>query len=53
MGNKTHGEENKIIMHVKCNIWQPSFTLITEIKIIEKGNKNGYNESKKKFPKNK
>lgn len=45
MENRTHGKQKKIIMHDKCNIWQPSFTLITKIKIIRKGTETDY-ESK-------
>jgi hypothetical protein len=43
------GKQNKIIMHDKCNIWQPSFTPITKIKTIEKGTKTDIMKTKKSF----
>jgi hypothetical protein len=51
MENKTHEEQNKIITHYKCNIWQSSFTPITKIKTIEKGTEMDIVKAKESFKK--
>lgn len=50
-GKQNTGEQNKIRMHDKCNIWQPSFTPITKIKTIEKGTETNIMKAKKSFKK--
>jgi hypothetical protein len=48
---QNNGEKNKIIMHDKCNIWQPSFTHITKIKTIKEQTKTNIMKPERSFKK--